>query len=155
MYSTLRNLRNEAVKGSTVVLESPAGIFYGEDVLEGFAADAEYLGRPTEENSYFDKDFYELCIMDNICIFEFKGEEPVKIPHMSISDLNHIIDKKMKLGKACDIYQLTVEHLRYCGDLSRLALIKLLNRIIDDIYYLTCPQIKIGLASALHKGKIL
>jgi hypothetical protein len=72
---------------------------------------------------------------------------------MSISDLNHIIDKKMKLGKACDIYQLTVEHLRYCGDLARLALLKLINRIIDDIYFLTCPQIKVGLGSALHKGK--
>ena len=153
VFSMLKNLRNSGSKSTTNILETPAGTFYGDDVLEGFAADAEFLGRPSQENGYFDKQFYDLCILDNLYIFNFKGQDPVQLPHMSITDLENILDKKMKLGKACDVYQLTVEHLRYCGISAKLSILKLLNRIIDDIYYLTCPQVKLGLGSALHKGK--
>ena len=135
------------------MLESPAGTFYGNDVLEGFAADAEILGKPTEDNNYFDKEFYELCILDNLYIFEFKGDQTIKIPHMTLEDLEEIINKRMKLGKACDVYQLTVEHLRYCGYSAKMCILKLINMIIDNIYFLTCPQVKVGLGSALHKGK--
>ena len=59
----------------------------------------------------------------------------------------------MKLGKSCDIYQLTVEHLRYCGVHARQQILILINRIINHIYYLTCPQIKVGLGTAIHKWK--
>ena len=150
----LKNLRNSGSKSTTTsILETPAGTFYGDDVLEGFAADAEFLGRPSEENGYFDKKFYDLCILDNLYIFSFKGQDSVQLPHMSIADLENILDKKMSLGKACDVYQLTVEHLRYCGNSAKLSILRLINRIIDDIYYLTCPQVKLGLGSALHKGK--
>ena len=86
--------------------------------------------------------------------FEFKGEDEVKIPPMTMKDLENILNKKMKLGKACDIYQLTVEHLRFCGEEAKNLIIKLINRIIANIYFLTCPQIKVGVGSALHKGKI-
>ena len=72
---------------------------------------------------------------------------------MSIEDLNSIIDKKMKLEKACDVYQLTTEHLRYCGHEARLCILELINRIIKNIYYLTCPQIKLGIGSVIYKGK--
>ena len=123
VYSLLRNLRNEGRKSATSTLESPAGTFYGEDILEGFAADAEHLGKPTEPNDYFDREFYELCILDNLYIFDFKGENPVKIPNMTMEDLELILNKKMKLKKACDIYQLTVEHLRYCGRSAKLSIL--------------------------------
>ena len=59
----------------------------------------------------------------------------------------------MKLGKACDIYQMTAEHLKYCGSLAKVTILKLINRIIENIYYLTCQQVKIGLGASLHKGK--
>ena len=153
VFSKLRQLRNTKTKSTTSFLNSAAGQYYGNDVLEGFAADAEFLGKPTEENDYFDKEFYELCVLDNLYIFDFKGEEPVKIPSMTIDDLDKIIDKKMKLKKSCDIYQLTVEHLRFCGKDARASILKLMNRIIKNIYYLTCPQIKIVLGSALYKGR--
>ena len=87
VYSALMSLRKVGDKASTNLLESPAGTFYGNDILEGFAADAEYLGKPTEDNDYFDKDFYELCILDNLYIFEFKGDQTIKIPHMTMEDL--------------------------------------------------------------------
>ena len=48
---------------------------------------------------------------------------------------------------------MTVEHLRYCGHSAKVSVVKLINKIIDNIYYLTCPQVKVGVASALHKGK--
>ena len=71
---------------------------------------------------------------------------------MKLADLNRILFSKMKLGKACDIYQLTVEHLRYCGDQARLLILNFINKVIDQIFYLSCPQIKLGIATAIHKG---
>ena len=64
------------------------GTYHDIDVLEGFAADAEYLGRESDDNEYFDKDFYELCQLDNLYIFEFKGDEPVTIAPMTMTDLD-------------------------------------------------------------------
>ena len=72
---------------------------------------------------------------------------------MTIVNLEDILSKKMKLGKACDIYQMTAEHLKYCGSLAKVTILKLINRIIENIYYLTCQQVKIGLGASLHKGK--
>ena len=43
----------------------------------------------------------------------------LSLPPMSLEDMNKIIFNKMKSGKACDIYHLTVEHLRYCGNAVR------------------------------------
>ena len=59
----------------------------------------------------------------------------------------------MKLGKACDFYHLTVEHLRYCGSVAKESLLVLINRILSNIYFLSCPQLKIGLGTAIHKGR--
>ena len=153
VYARMKKLRGESSNTLTSLLHTPVGSFHGDDVLEGFAADAEHLGRSNEESPCFDQAFYKLCKLDNLYIFEFKGEEPVNIPPMSISQLDHILQSKMKPGKSCDIYQLTVEHLRFCGLEAKLCILNLINRILKDIYYLTCPQIKLGLGTALHKGK--
>ena len=121
-------------------------------MLEGFAADAEHLGRPPSDNAKFDKEFYDICKLDNLYIFSFKGNDTVQIPEMTLTDLNRII-VKMKTGKACDYYQLTPEHLKHCGPAARHAILKLINRIINNIYFLTCSQLKVGLATAIYKGK--
>ena len=76
----------------------------------------------------------------------------LKIPSMNVVELNHILYFKMKTGKL--IYHLTVEHLRYCGDQA-----KDVPPSLDQshsqwhIYYLTCPQIKLGLGTAVFKAK--
>ena len=58
---------------------------YGSDTFEGFASHAEALGQFVgETSSDFDNEFYRLCIRDNQCIFEFKGEDIIKIPHMTL-----------------------------------------------------------------------
>ena len=43
--------------------------------------------------------------------------------------------------------------MRYCGDCVRTLIFDLINRILNNIYYLSCSQIKLGLATAIHKGK--
>ena len=92
--------------------------------------------------------------MDNHYIFEIKpNEDCVKIPPLTIDTLNKIIHTKMELGKAADIYHLTTEHLRYCGPVAKTALLNLINSILEEIYYLSCPQIKRGLGTAIYKGK--
>ena len=113
----MKRLRNEPVKNMTNTLTTPVGTFYGEDVLEGFAADAEHLAKPNDEagETWYDNTFYKLCKLDNIYIFEFLSTEPLVIPQMKLSDLETILSVRMKAGKSCDLYQVTVEHLRNCG----------------------------------------
>ena len=152
-YSKVRAWRGSSARSTTSKLVTPVGTYFGSDVLEGFAADAEFLGRKSEKCDQFDNEFYNLCKEDNMFIFTFHGEDEVKIPAMTIADLENILFKKMKTGKACDIYHLTVEHIREAGLEAKLIILDLINKIIEDIYYLTCSQIKIGLGSALHKGK--
>lgn len=137
----------------TNVLNTPVGTYSDEDILEGFAADTEYLGKSNDDNNKFDQKFYRLCKLDNHYIFDFLNDEPLSVPPMTLSQLNHILHVKMKPGKACDVYQVTVEHLRHCGDQAKLHLLTLINRILNDLHYLSCPQIKLGVGSAVFKGK--
>ena len=149
----MKKIRVESFRSITNKLITPTGTYLGSDVLEGFAADAEALGKSVGVSDMFDNNFYRLCIADNIYIFSFKGEESVRIPEMTMNDLNEILHKDMKLGKACDIYMMTVEHLLYAGEDAKRHVLKLLNDIIQDIYYLTCSQLKKGLSSVVWKGK--
>ena len=137
----------------TSILHTPVGTYSSEDVLEGFAADTEFLGKTNEGNKKFDQGFYRLCKLENIYIFEFLCEESLKIPPMTLTQLDNILHAKMKPGKACDVYQVTVEHLRHCGDEAKLHILNLINRILENLYFLSCPQIKLGLGSAVYKGK--
>ena len=154
MYKMMKNIRGEKSKRMTNKLVTPVGTYHGKDVLEGFAADAEHLGKLVGESGEFDNEFYRLCIADNSYIFDFKGEDTIKIPEMKMKDLNDILFKDMKSGKACDIYMLTVEHLRNAGENAREHVLNLVNDIINNIYYLTCAQVKRGLSSVIFKGKM-
>ena len=86
-------------------------------------------------------------------IFELSSQENIKIPHMQLSELKTILFQKLKLGKACDIFMLTVEHLRHAGEATHLLLLDLLNLIIDNLNYLSSPQLNTSVASIVHKGK--
>ena len=100
------------------------------DVLEGFAAD--------EGVTHFDQSFYKLCKLDNLYIFNLYSEQDFKIPPMTFYQLTGILKSRMKAGKACDVYHLTVEHIRNCGDDALDLILKLINRILENIYYLSC-----------------
>ena len=153
IFAAVKKLRGKYSSTSPSVLHTPVGTYTDQDVLEGFAADAEHLGKSNEGSYWFDQGFYKLCKLDNLYIFELSCETPVEIPPMTIADLNRILDKKMKSGKACDIYQLTVEHLRNCGDKAKQCILALVNRILLNIYFLSCQQIKLGLGTAIYKSK--
>ena len=152
VYSVMKQARNEKSRSMTSILSTPVGVYHGEDILEGFAADAEHLARPNSD-CWFDNYFYKLCKLDNCFIFDFLQTEPMVISEMKMSDLNRILTSKMKVGKSCDYYQLTVEHLRNCSTTGKQHILDLLNSIIGNIYYLGCSQIKIGVGSAVYKGK--
>ena len=153
IFSAVKKARGESSKTTTTVLHTPVGAYHGEDVLEGFAADAEHLGKCNEHVTHFDQGFYKLCKLDNLYIFDFYRENDSEIPPMTMSQLQHILSSRMKAGKACDVYQLTVEHIRNCGHDALLVILQLINKILKNIYYLSCPQMKLGLGSAVWKGK--
>ena len=71
---------------------------------------------------------------------------------MSLDQLDNIV-KKMKRGKACDIYRVTPEHFKFAGHENLHHLLKFINMILQHIYYLTCRSIKLGLGTSIHKGK--
>ena len=154
-FKIIKNIRSCKASPYPSTLNTPAGsgTYHGIDTLEGFTADAELLGSKEARAEVYDKEFYKLCVLDNCYIFDMKDADALKIPEMELSDLERILNKEMKLNKACDIYHLTVEHLRYAGHQAQLVLLRLLNEIISNIYYLTCPQIKIGLSTCAYKGK--
>ena len=144
VFAAMKRARGDSSNTVTSLLHTPVGSFYGEDVLEGFAADTEHLGKSNEDDNCFNQGFYKLCKLDNLYIFEFNGDSPVVIPPMNFFQLEHILNSRMKAGKSCDIYHLTVEHLRFCGTEAKLQLLGLINRVLSDIYFLTCPQVKLG-----------
>ena len=148
IFAAVKKFRGDNPSKMTPVLSTPIGTFHGDDVLEGFAADTEHLGRSNEGDNFFDQGFYKLCKLDNLYIFEFSCTEDVKIPPMT-----HILNSKMKAGKACDIYHLTVEHLRHCGSQAQQKILNYNNRILNYIYYLSCPHIKLGLGTPIYKAK--
>ena len=94
-----------------------------------------------------------MCVLDNMIIFDIACQEAIIIPHMKIQDLKDIVFKKLKLNKACDIYKLTVEHLRNSGDETLSLVLYLLNLIIDNINQLSSTQLNTAAASIVYKGK--
>ena len=56
---------------------------------------------------------------------------------MTLANPKDILFKRLKLGKACDIFKLSVEHLRFSGDKTLILILQLLNMIIDNISYLS------------------
>ena len=153
VYSILKKSRQDGSDNTPAILDTPVGSFHAEEVLEGFAADAEYLGKSSEGSTNFNKGFYNLCKLDNLYIFDFPNEDRSNIAPMTMADLDHILLKRMKPGKACDIYHLTVEHIRHCGYVAKTYILVLINRILSDIFYLSCPEIKLGLGTAVFKRK--
>ena len=154
-FKIIKSIRSSRTSQHPNTLTTPAGdgTYHGTDTLEGFTADAELLGSNTGESETYDNEFYKLCILENCYIFDLKDSEAIRIPIMKISDLENILNREMKLNKACDIYQLTVEHLRYSGAKAKLIILGLINDIICNINYLACPQVKLGLSTCAYKGK--
>ena len=154
VYSKLKRLRGAQAKSVEITsIETLCGIYEGENVLEGFCANTEKLCSQKSMASELDNNFYQICKDDNMIILELSTEDEIKIPYMKLSDLKCIIFKRLKLNKACDVFQLTVEHLRNAGDDNLALILRLLNQIIDNLNYLSAPQLNKAVATMVHKGK--
>ena len=116
-------MRGQKPPSKPLKLETPVGTFWGGDVLEGFSADAEFLGRAKGEPVMLDNEFYRLCKLDNAYIFDLKDIDDVKIPPMSVERFDEIINTEMKRGKSCDYYQLTIEQIQECGKEAKLRIL--------------------------------
>ena len=113
---TLKKIRGDKLKNTEItVIETLCGTYEGQNVLEGFCANTEKLCNEDHTMTKLNNDFYQMCVEDNSIIFELTSQE-TKIPHMKLSDLKDIIFKRLKPNKACDIFMITVEHLRNAGD---------------------------------------
>ena len=117
------------------------GNYSGKNVPEGFFKNTEILCNEDNISTKFDNNFTNMCVEDNAIIFEVSSKEDVKIPNMKICDLKDILFKKLKLGKVCNVFMLTVEHLRNAGNPTLLILVDLLNLIIDNLNYRSSPQL--------------
>ena len=151
IYNKLKKIRGDNGRKIDInSIETLRGTFSGENVLEGFCSNTEAL---CNEDIDLNHSFYKMCVQDNLIIFDITSQEKVIIPHMSLEDLKDIIFKKLKLKKACDINKLTVEHLRHAGDETLSLILSLLNSIIDNINYLSSPQLNTSVASIVYKAK--
>ena len=82
-----------------------------------------------------------------------KDDNVNTIPDMSLNELKDIVFKRLKPNKACDIYKLTTEHLRYCGDDTLSLILLVINAIISNLNYMSSSQLNTAVASIIHKGK--
>ena len=153
IYEKLRKSRGDNYQLNDIQsIETLVGSFDGVNVLEGFRANTEVLCND-ETNEDFNNDFLKMSTNDNIALMDITENEIMNIPHMNLPQLKEIIFKKLKMNKACDVFMLTVEHLRNAGDGTLLLLLSLLNNIIDNINVLSSPQLNTSIASVVFKGK--
>ena len=133
-------------------IETLCGKYEGINVLEGFCANTELLcnRKPDDKN---DHEFLKMCQGDNEVIIELSKDDNLEIPHMNLIILKEIVFKRLKLNKACDLFKLTVEHLRFVGDENLKLILRLLNLIIDNLNYISAPQLNTAIATVVHKGK--
>ena len=103
-----------------------------ENVLEGFRSNTEYLWNEKDDKNVSDY-FLNRCIEDIRIINELSDEEELKIPQITLEKHQHIVHKKLKNNKACDIFHLTPEHLKHGGDDALAQLCLLINRVLENL----------------------
>ena len=130
----LKKIRGQQIKPPIIPeIETFVGKYSGDNVLEGFRANTEYLcnEKPDNPETDFSDKFLHKCREDMMIINDIIENETLKIPPMTLDNIKEIIQKKLKRNKACDIYKLTPEHLKYAGDKVLTILCKLINRILE------------------------
>ena len=156
--SKLKKIRGDKSKSLDIpFIEMLCGKYEGENVLEGFCANTEKLCNQTDAKTDLNNAFFKMCAEDNMVILQLTSQDNLDIPHMKLKNLKNLKDiifKQLKLNKACDIFKLTVEHLRYSGDDTLSLILLLLNKIIDHLNYLSSPQLNTAVATIVYKAKL-
>ena len=128
------------------------GCYTGSNVLEGFRANTQILCNE-KEGKNFSEGFLKRCNEDLIIINEIAKDEDLVIPPITLEKLKEIVHKKLKKNKACDLYQITPEHLKHAGDATLELLCVFINRVLKNLEVLKAPEFKMSIASVIHKGK--
>ena len=153
LYKILRFNRGQSSKSVDIpFIETLDGTYSGQNILEGFCRNTELLC--TSPAAGDESAFAKLCKIDNMVIFDLSKEDDInEIPAMTLTELKHIIFKRLKLNKACDIFKLTTEHLRFCGDEALSLILLVINAIIRNLNYMSSTQLNTAVATIIYKGK--
>ena len=153
VFKKLKKVRGENTSSSQIPhIETLDGVYTGIDVLEGFRKNTEIICNDKETNTD-DHTFHKECLFDDTILVDIANYEQPSIPEMTLENLKFILFSKLKPNKACDIYRLTIEHLRYCGDRTLTLILQLINLIIRDLSCLSSSHLNTSIASIIHKGK--
>ena len=156
VYKKLQKIRGKHQNPSNISeINTFLGTYKGDNVLEGFRANTEYLcnEKLDDKDTDFSDDFLERCKEDLRIINEISEHEVLKIPPITLKEMKDIVSKKLKNNKACDIYKIKPEHLKYAGEKTLEILCSFINRVLENINYLAAPEFKTSVASVIHKGK--
>ncbi len=149
----LKKLRGEKQPPPLDFIDTLKGRYSGENVLEGFCANAEIISGKRTDTKDFCDEFHNMCTDDVTFIEDLIKNEAEIIPEMTMTNLKDILFKKLKTNKACDSSKLTVEHLRNLSDKSLQHILDLCNKMLRNIDTLSCPQAKTAIETKIHKGK--
>ena len=153
IYSKLKQFRNESDKDNEITeIVTLNGTFKGSEVLEGFRTNTEFLCSKKYDKN-FHEDFLDQCNNDLIIINDLISNEPKMIPPITIEKTNQIIQTVLKNKKACDIYQLTPEHLKFAGQQTINLICDFINRVLINLEYYSLPEFKLSIATVIYKGK--
>ena len=87
-----KEIRGENLKSINIpFIETLNGIYTGDNVLEGFCSNTERLCNDDIEAQ--DPEFYKMCVVDNMMIFDIACQEDIQIPHMTLQNLKDILFK--------------------------------------------------------------
>ena len=129
VYKIISKFKGKASRNNDIqVIETLNGTYTGKNVLEGFRVNTQIICSDNEEG--IRSPILKMCREDNMVIIDLTNQESFHIPSMTIDGLKFILFSKLKLNKACDIYKLTVEHLRFLDEKSLHILLQLLNSIL-------------------------
>ena len=116
VYKKLKKISGDKVNSIDIPeINTFLGCYTGSNVLEGFRVNTQILCNE-KEGKNFSEEFLKRCNEDLIIINEIAKDEDLVIPPMTLEKIKEIVHKKLKKNKACDLYQITPEHLKHAGD---------------------------------------
>ena len=153
LSSKLKKIRNEKSRISNIPeIETFQGVYKGDNVLEGFRANTEYLCNNTS-NKKFSDEFLKRCEEDMMIINDVSKDDSLKVPPITLQKLKDIVKKKLKNNKACDMYKITAKHLKHAEDETLNHMCQLINRVLENMHFFSAPEFKGSIASVIYKGK--
>ena len=151
IYSKINKCGNVNRQDKISEIETLRGTFTAPNVLDGFRLNTEYLCSE-KQNGFFKEEYLQQCEKDLLVINDIIACESRNISPITVNKLQEIVSK-LKNNKACDIYHMTAEHLKYAGVKTLELLCVYINRVIQNMEFYSAPEFKLSVASVIYKGK--